>query len=183
VLRVVRELEQHVAADGWEGPVRLFALVRTAGAVAADPALASQLPPEVLAAAAADSEHLTAVEQENLPQADSLEALLGQVAWPDSVDGAAVVVERVVLSRAAEQEVDATAREQELTQDEAELLITKHPGRRDVRLAAAALRDRTSGCAVRARDHDSDELVAVGADLVPALVAALLETLEVTFDG
>jgi hypothetical protein len=45
VLRTVRELEQHVSSGGWDGPVRLFALIRTAGALGRDPALADQLPP------------------------------------------------------------------------------------------------------------------------------------------
>ena len=56
--------------------------------------------------------------------------------------------------------------------------LARHPARRDVRLAAGVLRDGTRGCAVRARDHDSDDRVAVGPDLVPGLTAALASTLE-----
>src|SRR5690606_18248710 len=97
VLRTVRELEQHVSSGGWDGPVRLFALIRTAGALDRDPDLAGQLPPDVVAAARDDAEHLTAVEQENLPESTSLEQLRGRIAWPETVDGAAVVVERIVV--------------------------------------------------------------------------------------
>ncbi|MEK8225420.1 hypothetical protein NKG05_03705 [Oerskovia sp. M15] len=48
----VRDVEAHVAADGWDARPRVFALVRTADAIAANPELADQLPPEVVTAAA-----------------------------------------------------------------------------------------------------------------------------------
>ena len=171
VLRTVRELELHVADGGWDGPVRLFALIRTAAALDRDPTLAGQLPPDVVDAAREDAEHLTAVEQENLPEADTVEALLGQVAWPATVDGAALVVERLVVPPAAEAGMPADP-------DAALDYLQSHPDRRDVRLAAAVLRDGTQACAVRARDHDTPDRVAVGPDLVPGLVAALRTTLS-----
>lgn len=171
VLRTVRELELHVSSGGWDGPVRLFALIRTAAALARDPGLAAQLPPDVVSAALEDGEHLTAVEQENLPQSDSIEALLGRIAWPETVDGAALVIERVVVPPEAEAGMPSD--------DEAAMsYLQNHPQRRDVRLAAAVLRDGTQGCAVRARDHDSADSVAVGPDLVPGLVSALRTTLS-----
>ena len=49
----VREVEHHVAAAGWDAPVRVFALVRTQAALATEPGLADQLAPTVLAAARA----------------------------------------------------------------------------------------------------------------------------------
>jgi hypothetical protein len=171
LITLVRELEQHVAAQGWDAPWRLFALVRTADAIARDPELASRLPEEVVDAALADSEHLTAVEQEDLPDVPTVEAVLAQIAWPPTVDGAALVVERVVLPPSVEQTIPDDAA------DAAEY-ITEHPDRRDLRLAAAVLRDGTSGCAIRSRDHDADDRVALGATLVPALVEALAITLR-----
>jgi len=171
VARAVRELEQHVASSGWDGPVRLFALVNTAGALARDPGLAGALGPEVVAAATADPEHLTAVEQDRLPATDTLEALLAGIAWPDTVDGAAVVVERVVVPPEAEAQAPRDP-------EAAVTFLAEHPDRRELRLAAGVLRDGTSACAVRARDHDSDDRVAVGQDLVPGLVAAVSATLE-----
>jgi hypothetical protein len=171
VLRTVRELEQHVASGGWDGPVRLFALVRTATAMQRDPALAEQLPADVVQAARDDVEHLTAVEQEGLPTAETIEALLGRIAWPETVDGAALVLERVVVPPEAEADLPADP-------DAAVSYLQNHPDRRDVRMAAAVLRDGTRACAVRARDHDSDDRVAVGPDLVPGLVGALVATLD-----
>jgi hypothetical protein len=171
VLRTVRELELHVAGAGWDGPVRLFALIRTAGALQRDPSLATQLPPDVVTAATEDSEHLTAVEQEDLPQTGTIEGMLGRIAWPRTVDGAALVVERVVVPPEAEAGIP---------DDESQGIdyLQQHPQRRDVRMAAAVLRDGTQGCAVRARDHDEDDRVAVGVDLVPGLVSALTATLD-----
>jgi hypothetical protein len=61
--------------------------------------------------------------------------------------------------------------------DEALEYLATHPTRREVRLAAAVLRDGTGGCAVRARDHDRDGDVAVGPDLVPGLLEGLAGTL------
>jgi hypothetical protein len=171
VRRVVVELEQHVATGGWDAPIRVFALVRTAGALELDASLADQLPPEVVAAAREDPDHLTAVEQEGLPEVDTLHDLLGRLAWPDSVDGAAVVVERSVIPP----EVEA-----QMPKDETEALawLADHPARRDVRLAAATLRSGQHACALRARDHDDDNQVAVGPDLAPGLVEALAATFE-----
>jgi hypothetical protein len=171
VRRVVVELERHVASAGWDAPIRVFALVRTAGALELDPSLADQLPGDVVAAASADPEHLTAVEQDGLPQAETMHDLLGRLAWPISVDGAAIVVERSVIPP----EVEAQMPKDE---DEALKWLQTHPDRRDVRLAAATLRSGEHACALRARDHDHDDQVAVGPDLAPGLVEAVAATLE-----
>lgn len=167
----VREIEHHVAAAGWDAPVRVFALVRTQAALAAEPGLADQLDPEVLAAARADDQHLTSVEQEGLPSADDLEQLLGGLTWPPTVDGAAVTVERVVLPPGAEDDLPADP-------DAALAALLAHPQRQDVRLAVAVLRDGPAWCAVRTRAHDSDDAVGQGPDLVPGLVEAVRATLE-----
>lgn len=167
--RVVVEVERHVATAGWDAPVRLFALVRTAGALARDPSLDERLPADIVAAAAADPEHLTAVEQDNLPSVDTLQEMLGQIAWPPTVDGAAIVVERSVLPPEAEAQLPAD-------EDEALAWLEQHPAREDVRLAAAVLRDGGQACALRARRHDRDDNVAVGPDLAPGLIEALAAT-------
>jgi hypothetical protein len=168
--RLVLEVERHVAADGWDAPVRLFALVRTASALGRDPALARRLPPDVVAAADADPDHLTAVEQEGLPESRTLEDLLQRIAWPETVDGVAVVVERSVLPPSVEAAMPA---------DEAEALawVESHPEREDVRLAAAVLRGGDRSCALRSRRHDAADKVAVGADLAPGLTSAIAATL------
>ncbi len=165
----VHEIERHVATAGWDGPVRVFALVRTAAALDASPELADQLPPDVVTAARADASHLTSVEQEGLPGATDLEELLGGLQWPDTVDGAAVVVERVVLPPAAEEGMPAD-------DDAALAYLMAHPDRQDVRIAVGALRSGESWTALRTRANDSDDDVAVGPDLVPGLLEALRAT-------
>ncbi|MEN0129404.1 MAG: PPA1309 family protein [Brevundimonas sp.] len=166
----VREVEHHVAAAGWDAPVRVFALVRTQAALEAEPGLADQLHDDVLAAARAAHWHLTSIEQEGLPAASDLESLLAELSWPDSVDGVAVTVERVVLPPEAEAQMPKGT-------DEALAYLLAHPERQDVRLAVGVLRDGPSWCAVRSRANDADDQVGQGPDLVPGLVAALRSTL------
>lgn len=166
----VHEIERHVAKGGWDGPVRVFALVATAAALRADTGLAGQLPPAVVAAAAQDEHHLTSVEQEDLPRATSLEELLGVLSWPETVDGAAVVVERVVLPPAAEEGMPAD-------DDAALRYLMEHPDRQDVRIAVGVLRSGQSWGAVRSRADDADDSVGGAPDLVPGLTEAIRATL------
>lgn len=167
----MREIERHVAAAGWDAPVRVFALVRTAAALATEPGLAGQLPPETLVAARLDPHHLTAVEQDGLPAVDALEDLLAGLSWPATVHGAAVVVERVVLPSSAEAGVPEDP-------DAALDYLLHHPERQDVRLAVGVLRDGARWCVLRTRADDADDAVAVGPDLVPGLAEAVAATLE-----
>ena len=165
----VDDLERHVGSLGWDGPVFVFALVRTAEALALTPSLAQELPPEAVLAAAEDPEHLTSIEQDALPEAGTLEELLGQLAWPDGVEGAAVVVERMVLPPEAE---SAMPRDPEA----GVRYLVDHPDREDVRMAAGVLRSGESWCAMRARSHDFDDAVMGSPDAVPGLVEALRAT-------
>ncbi|HET8614768.1 MAG TPA: PPA1309 family protein [Actinomycetales bacterium] len=169
--RAVLETERHVSQNGWDQPARLFALVRTAALLQREPALAAQLSPGAPQAAHADPGHLTAVEQEGLPDSESLEGMLAQVAWGADVDGVCLTVERVVLPPEAETDVP---------DDPGAALdyLMQHPSRADVRLVVGVLRDGQSICALRQRQHDDPGSVAVGPDLVPGLVAALQATLE-----
>lgn len=168
--RAVLELERFVATGGWDGPLRVFALIRPAEAMAADPALRAQLPSDLVAAADVDPASLTSVEQEDLPEGESLEEVLGQMAWPSSVVGAAAVIERFVVPPEAERDLPADEKE-------ALQVLLAHPDRQDVRLAVGVLRDGGSCCAVRTRAHDCDTDVGVGPDLAPGLVHALRQTL------
>lgn len=166
----VRDIERHVSSAGWDGPVRVFALVGTARALAASPELADQLTADVMAAAADDDTHLTSIEQEGLPPAADLEELLGGITWPSSVEGAAITVERVILPPAAEEAMPAD-------QEAALAYLMGHPDRQDVRIAVGALRTGEGWSAIRTRAHDADDAVAMGPDLVPGLLEALRTTL------
>lgn len=170
--RAVVEIEQHVAQAGWDAPVRVFALVRTAAALKADPDLAQLLDDAAVAEAQADPQALTAVEQEGLPTAANLEDLLDQLAWPESVDGVALSAEQIVLPPQAETEAAAMADARERL-----AYLTVHPERDEMRLVVGVLRSGQSWCTVRSRRLDIPEAVVTGAALVPGLVEALSATL------
>jgi hypothetical protein len=158
------ETERHVAGAGWDQPPRLFALVRTLGLLEREPHLLAHV-------GEGDTEGLTAIEQEGLPDTSSLESLLAQIAWPDDVDGVALAVERLVVPPDAERDLPADP-------DQAAAALAAHPDRKDVRLLVAVLRDGESTCLLRQRDHDTDDKVASGSDIAPGLVQALRATLQ-----
>lgn len=158
------DTERHVASAGWDQPPRLFALVPTVDLMAREPQLAPGLTVSDQVAGA-----LTAIEQEDLPSTESIESLLGQIAWPDTVVGCAIVVERLVVPPEAERDLPADQRA-------AVAALAEHPDRQDVRLLADVTRDGASICLLRQRAHDSDDRVATGKDIAPGLVAALNAT-------
>lgn len=166
------EIEKHVAKAGWDGPVRVFALVNAKKALAQTPELQENL--ALLHETNADSiseQTLFSVEQEGLPQSASLGELLSKIYWPDSVDGTAISVERVVLPPSAE--VD-------LPQDEdaALKILQNHPARQEVRMVAALMRDGETWGALRMRKHDQDSMVLSGEKILDGLCTALAVTFE-----
>ena len=160
------DTERHVARSGWDQPVRLFALVPTADLVAQEPQLAQGLATHDAVAGA-----LSAVEQDELPDADGIEDLLTRIAWPEQVAGCAIALERIVVPPAAERDLPDDA-------DAALRAVAEHPERADVRLLVAVTRDGSARCLLRQRDHDSDDRVALGDDIAPGLVHALRATFE-----
>ena len=165
----VLDLERHASRIGWDGPIVVAALVRTADALAEDPTIAEAVGVDVVLSGGLDAEHLFSVEQEDLPPHETVEELLAQLAWPEQVVGAAITVERIVVPPAAEAD---------LPSDPAEALaaLAAHPDREDVRMAVGVLRTGESWCALRSRSHDDDTMVAGSPDAVPGLVSALAAT-------
>ncbi|XCB29552.1 PPA1309 family protein [Arcanobacterium hippocoleae] len=166
------EIEKYVAAGGWDGPIRVFALVNAKAALAAAPELQADLPADInsdILDSTANDYTLFSVEQENLPHANSLGELLGQIYWPDSVDGAAISVERVILPASAE--ID-------LPKNESAALnaLQSHPDRQDVRMVAAYMRSGETWGALRMRNHDKDSLVLSSETLLAELCSALAVT-------
>lgn len=159
------DLERHSAQEGWDSAPRLYALVRSTELRRAEPDLADQLglPP--------DTDTLAALEQPALPDRDAVEDALASIAWPEAVEGCALIMERVVLPPEAEEEIP---------EDEAEAaaFAASHPKREDVRMVVGVLRDGARHSALRLRRHDSDDEVLAGPDLVPALAEALAATFE-----
>ncbi len=167
----VLELERHAAAEGWDRPAQLYALV-PAGEVIRDDPQAAEL---VGLAPDTDPDVLVTIEQGDLPAELSLEELLEQIEWPPEVRGTAVVVERLVLPPSAG----------EVPQDpeEAARFAQEHPEREEVRIVAGALRGpdgQRSYAAMRLRSRDDDFAVLESPDLVPTLLELLMNTLSGT---
>ena len=167
----VHEIETHVAEGGWDQPARLYALVDTARLVESEPLLAASM--GLTEPSARGS--MTPVEQDELAPDQPLEGVLEQISWPDGVSGCAAVVERLVLPPGADAElpVDPTA---------AEEFAREHPARQEVRIVAGATRGGSTYCALRLREHDDQQSVVAGIDLVPALLQLLLATLDLSDD-
>ncbi len=160
------EVEAHASESGWDQPSRLFALVRTAELAAAEPELAVEL------GIHDNTAHLlTPVEQELDQHDEPLEQLLARITWPEAVEGALAVVERIVLPPEVEGQVPNDP-------VEASAFAAGHAQHEDVRIAAGVLRTGESHCVLRLRSHDDDQHLMHGRDLVPGLVLALRETLE-----
>jgi hypothetical protein len=150
--QVVLELERHAAAAGWDVPASLYALVDTVDLLQREPQLA-----EVLGIDEEADAGLTPVEQEAV--SDSLHDFLATIAWPPEVAGCAVVLE-------------ATTEAEDASPDQADAELG------EARIVAGVLRSGETSCAIRQRAHDDDDLVLVGADLVPGLLQLLHVTLD-----
>jgi hypothetical protein len=167
------ELEQHVARDGWDQDTRLFALVDTAELIAAEPRLAAALAPETVefGGQIGPLRTYTSIEQEGVPGDRPLDELLSGITWPETVGGAALVIERLMLPPSAQETLPND-------QQDADAWVAAHPDRQEVRIAVGVLRDGSRDCALRLRSKDKDDEVLSGADLVPNLVRALADTLK-----
>lgn len=181
---VAKEIEEFVAAGGWNQPAQLFALVPTASLLAAEPGVAAELDA---------SAPLTPVAQEPLPDAP-LDVALASIAWPDGVAGCALVQEIVVLPPDAEASLgapdaaDAPDSSSTGGQDQGAagppgtgmalaMLAARHPARREGRMVAAVLRDGPGACVLRLRgDGGAIEELVERPDLAPNLLDALWGT-------
>jgi hypothetical protein len=162
--RAVQEIEQHVAADGWDQPPRLYALADGDELLRRAPELAAELGLEPSDTA---EPTLIPIEQE-LPET-SLEDLLATISWPEGVVGAALAVERIVLPTGVEESIPEHADMSEWAQ--------QHPERADVRIVAAALRDGPTASVLRVRGHEADSDLIRDPEFTPDLGQALAATL------
>ncbi|MDO5719452.1 MAG: PPA1309 family protein [Actinomycetaceae bacterium] len=163
----VIDIEKSASSLGWDRASTVYALVPTRDLLELDD-LPTDMREHLRAQWNGSDAALTAIIQEDLPGTD-LEETLAQLGWPQSVTGAAVCTERVMVpphvqESAPEDPVDAME------------YFASHPERDDVRIVAAVMRTGESWCAVRTRSHDSEEQVAQGSNLVPGLTDALLMT-------
>jgi hypothetical protein len=173
LMQSVVEIEQHVAADGWNQHPRMFALVPTADLLVTQPRMAAALGITDDSAASGGIPTLTSIEQDGLALDQPLDEMLAKMVWPAAVEGCALVIESQMLPPSAEEQIPG-----DLEGAALERWVAKHPERQDVRMAVAVLRDGTRQAAIRLRSKDSDMEVLSGPDLVPNLATALLGTFE-----
>ena len=155
---VVVDIEKGAARVGWDHAPSIYALVPTA-MLLADPNLPADIAEQLRTGWDGTEDHLSAIIQEDLAD-DDIEQVLAHLAWPETVPGAALTVERIVVPP----------------------FVANHPLRTDVRLAVGVMRTGESWCALRTRAFDSDDKVGQGSALVPALVDALRASLEPVTD-
>lgn len=160
---VVRDLERHAAAAGWDAPPRLYALVEASALHRDEPGLARQL------GVPDEPGRMAALEQSGLPADRPIDDVLHGIEWPERVTGCVLVLERILLPEGAEDEAP---------DDDPVAWAARHPGREDVRLAVGVLRDGSRHSALRLRGHDSDDEVLSGPALAPGLADALASTLS-----
>ncbi|MCI7551837.1 MAG: PPA1309 family protein [Actinomycetaceae bacterium] len=165
------EIEQYVARGGWDGPIRVFALVNAKRALRDNPELANELPADVQITDIHDPDTLFSVEQEDLPQADSVNELLGRITWPSGVDGAAISMERIVVPPSVEVSLPKD-------DNEAMKVLQTHPQRNDVRMVVGVLRTGETWSAIRTKQYDDPAYVASQENLVPGVAEALKHTFE-----
>lgn len=163
------DIERFVHHGGWDQPARLFALVETDALLTAEPALAAQLQLRGTADGALEGS-LTSIEQEDFVLGEDLAETLAGIAWPPTVTGCALALERAFLP--ADAEVD-------LPEDptEAARIVARHPRHDDIRLVAGAVRHAGEPLQFTvARLRQAAEVLA-GIDLAPHLSQALADTL------
>lgn len=169
------ELEHHVGRAGWDQVARLFALVRTSDLLAAEPQLAEHLgmPPDGYPDGA-----LSSIEQddfrgtgaaENQESESDLQGVLARIAWPETVEGCALALERSFLPARFEPDLPEEP-------SEAERVVAQHPERQDLRLIVGVLRGGATHALARLVRHPEDLLS--GPDLAPGVVSALAATLD-----
>ena len=115
--------------------------------------------------------HLTPIEQVEIPDIEDVENLLAHLAWPDSIVGAVLSAERLVVPSSVEETAPADP--------EAQIeYYRNHPDRDEVRIVVGVIRNGISWCALRARSADEDNMVHGSTNAVPNLVTALLTTFD-----
>jgi hypothetical protein len=181
--RAVKEVAEFADAEGWGNSPQMFALVRTADLVAAEPGLIDQLD---------DSNELTPVAQESFPDdvtggSMALDEFLATTSWPDAVEGCVLVQEIVVLPPDAEATLDDALApllaDHDAADAAARAAAEAHPERREARLFAAVLREGTSLALLQVRpEDDAEDFGDLDLRTYPNLAPNVIEALHNTFE-
>ena len=159
----VLDVERHVGEGGWDQPSRLFALVPSAELLDAAPELAGQLGADHLEG------HLSSIEQDDFHNGLPLFEALAHLAWPSTVTGCVLCVERAFLPSQYESELPDDP-------EQAGEAVSNHPQRQELRLVTGVLRTGERHAVARVRSDPSQLLG--GENMAPGLSTALLATLD-----
>ena len=162
LIACLADIERHVSENGWDQPARLFALVTTSSLLELEPQLRTRVPESM-------PDALTAIEQDNFAAGTEVLERLAGIFWPDTVEGAAIALERSFLAPEHEAQIPDDP-------DEAIDFVRKHPQRIDVRVVVGVQRDGARHGLARLLSNPDDLLGAP--DLVPGLADALMGTFE-----
>lgn len=162
--QAVDEIEMTASRLGWDRPPALYALVRTEEMIENE-AVPADIRAGLEKSWNGTADHLSAVAQDPMHE-DEVEDVLPRLAWPESVYGAVLTLERIIVPPEVEDEAPEDP-------EEALTFISNHPSRTDVRLIVGVTRDGESWCEVRARNFDDPTRVGKGENLAPSLVEAL----------
>jgi hypothetical protein len=161
----VAEVDDFMAAAGWDAPRRMFGLVETAALLAAEPGLAGSVDA---------GSRFTPIAQDDLPGDDLTDALAG-ISWPEEVGGCVLALG--ILAGGTPDDL-GNEPPSDINQRTAIPRNTKAPARTaEGRLVAGVLRDVPGGaCLLRWRNAPDQPLT--GSNLAPGLIAALHATFE-----
>lgn len=162
LVAALADVERHVSDLGWDQPARLFALVGTRELLEREPQLVGRVPQGA-------DDAMSAVEQDEFQATDNVVQRLSEIYFPDTVEGAAIALERTFLPARFEDEIP----EDDI---EAGDFVRKHPERVDVRVVVGVTRDGARHGLARLKSNPDDLLG--GEDLVPGLAEALAATLR-----
>lgn len=161
--KAVDELASELARAGWGQPTRLFGLVSSDLLLAEEPELAAEI--------GAEPGSFTAIEQDGFDITIPVPQMLTRIAWPDSVLGAAVAIEQLVLPPEAEADLPIDANPTEVAEAAA------HNDRAvQLRIVVAVTRDGAEDAVLVLEHHAEPIRGGAGERLVPRLADSLAET-------
>lgn len=173
VALAVKEIFNTVISQGLGQPIRLFSLVKSSKIVDL-PGIDDDLKTTLKNSIDFIPEHLSSIEQENIPQIE-IDELLGKIKWDEGVDGCALYMEQ----NAVDEKSKENAPENEKEQIE---YYKNHESFTKICVCAGVDRQGTSWTVIKVVDN-SGELKDIeesnsGVNLIPEITTALLTTFE-----
>ncbi len=173
VALAVKEIFNTVISQGLNQPIRLFSLVKSTKLIEL-PNLDEDLKNNLRNSLEFVPEHLSSIEQENIPQVE-IDELLAQIKWDEEVDGCAIYMEQNAVDQQSLENAP---------QDEQEQLeyYKNHESFTKICVCAGVHKNGTSWTVLKVV-HDANNLEDTeesrsGVNIIPEVTSALLTTFE-----